>query len=113
MIGMATWDSLAWSVTDRAEPCQWWGLDRPGFVPRTLWDVHAPLRRGAVGTGDRAVQQALKVALRDLLVFGRGHPVTSDRFVLAGASVRFPQPIDVRQGSQRHERHLRRPFRQH
>ena len=59
-----------------------------------------------------AVKEALKVIPQLPFVLGRGHSIHAHRSVLAGASVRFFEPVDVHQIGQRCERHLRRLFRQ-
>ena len=49
----------------------------------------------------------LKVALQVLFVFLRGHSIHAHSSILAGASIRFLQPVDVHQIGERGERHLR------
>src|SRR5262249_4762861 len=58
------------------------------------------------------VEQAPQVALQVLLVFIRGYSVHAGGAVLAGAPVRFRQPVEVHQVGQRGERPLRRLLRQ-
>jgi hypothetical protein len=74
--------------------------------------MHSPHGRCVVRAGLRAVEQTLQVALQVPLVVFRGHPVHAHGAILAGALVRFLQPVDVHQVGQRSECHLRRLFRQ-
>jgi hypothetical protein len=87
--------------------------DRASLGSRAAFrNMHTSHRRRAVRAGFRAVEQALQVSLQILFVVSRGHSVYAHRSILAGASIRFLQPVDVHQVGQRGERHLRRLLRQ-
>src|SRR5260370_4676021 len=78
-----------------------------GRRPISLRDVDPPHWRSAVRAGLSPLQQRLKVLLQIRCVLFRGLPVHAHRPVLARASVRLLQPVDVDVLGQRRERHLR------
>jgi len=74
--------------------------------PVTLRDVHPPHGRCAVRPRLGAVEQRLEIFLQFRCVLFRALPVDALRSVLAGASVRLPQPVHVDVVGQRLQHHV-------
>jgi len=87
--------------------------ERTGLGTRAAFrNVHSPHGRSVVRSRLRAVEQDLQVPLQILFVLLRGHSIHAHGTILAGAPVRFLQPVHIHQLGQRSERHLWRLFRQ-